>query len=133
MINHVTIHVPAGTLDDPDLARFMMALGFHEVQPDDPFEHGWKVRWWRQAQRQGLLGPFPDPKWTTTLHLVEGEWAESEEVTRRQDQYALGHFCVAGWGQISYQALAGSRWCVRDSGSGRVWLQFANIRVEVRP
>jgi hypothetical protein len=131
MINHITIHVPDGTLDDPDLARFMNALAFNETPANDPFEHGWKVRWWRQSQRAGLLGSFPDPRYTTNLHLVEG-WAEGMG-RGDKDELSLGHICVSGWGAIWFQAVANSRWCVRDSGSGRCWLQFANIRIEVRP
>lgn len=115
VINHVTYHVPAGTLDDPNLSKLMSSLGLEEVDALDPFEHGWKVRWWRAWYRTSKV----------MLHLVETDDGE-------QDMLSLGHFCISG-NRERYETLKASRWCTRNSGSGRIWLEFANLRIEVRP
>lgn len=119
MINHVTYHVPAGTLERPDLDVFMRLTGLREIEPNDSFEHGWKVRWFMtEAARRPLI------------HLVESDDGE-------QDLLALGHFCVNVGSRAVVRAMArdakGEGWLERDSGSGRIWLKFANLRVEVRP
>lgn len=119
MIDHLTIHVPPGTLERDDLAQFFDQLNMDEVPPNDVFEHGWKVRWFRDCLHRG-----------PAVHLVEGFLEESEGLS--QDRLGLGHFCVRV-GQARVRRLASSHWCVRASGSGRIWLQCANIRVEVRP
>lgn len=116
MIDHVTYHVPDGALDGDAVKMFMNALDLREIPADDPFEHGWKVRWFRPAARFGRTSP--------NVHLVETDDGEC-------DSLMLGHFCVV----VSEQrktALSRSSWCERDSGSGRIWLAFQNLRVEVR-
>jgi hypothetical protein len=122
MIDHVTYHVAPGTLDDPDLPLFLEAIGLKEVEPDDPFEHGWKVRWFRSWGVRNR----------TTIHLVEGTFNPSGTLFQDQDDLVLGHFCVKV-GATTYAALRATRWLDRDSGSGRIWMKFNNLRVEVRP
>lgn len=128
--NHVTYHVPTGTLGDRAVEHFFTLLGFHEVIATDAFEHGWKVRWFKDS--------FSD---SPLIHLVEGvhnlgdgrkRASHLAEGYTDQDLLALGHFCVARPNKV-YVGLGKSRYCVRNSGSGRIWLQFANLRVEVRP
>lgn len=116
MLDHITVHVPEKTLDGDKIARFMSLIGFREIRPDDLYEHGYKVRWFT-AIFVGESSP--------NIHFVETEDGE-------QDMPALGHFCIKASKQ-KIRDLASGRFCVRDSGSGRIWLQMANIRVEVRP
>lgn len=116
MLDHVTYHVPAGALNGDAVKMFMSALDFREIPPDDPFEHGWKVRWFAPTARFGRT--------STNVHLVETDDGE-------QDILMLGHFCVV-LTERRKLALAQSSWCERDSGSGRIWLAYANLRVEVR-
>lgn len=117
MIDHVTIHVEPGTLKRADLADFFRIIGMAEVDADDPYEHGWDVRWFAPWDKAGATTkPY--------IHLVETDEGE-------HDIYALGHFCVVMDPDI-IRTRAPER-ITRDSGSGRIWLGFANIRVEVRP
>lgn len=119
MIDHVTYHVPVGTLADPDLESFMRSIGLREIPADDVFEHGWKVRWFR-GYKVDVFGSRSVPP---NLHLVEhGDMP---------DVLSLGHFCVV-IPNVQKELLARTAWCVRNSGSGRIWLEFANLRVEVR-
>jgi hypothetical protein len=119
MIDHVTIHVHEGTLDREDLTDFMVLIGLSEIPPNDPFEHGWKVRWFRQ-----LIGSGYSPPSAPAVHLVETDDGE-------EDLPNLGHFCVIVPAKRK-EWLAKTEFCERDSGSGRIWLRFENIRVEVR-
>lgn len=121
MIDHVTYHVPPGTLERPDLEVFMMALGLQEINTDDPFEHGWNVRWF------STLEPGQP-----ALHLVEGTHDVDTGVVT-QDLLGLGHFCVRGLSPSRLRGLKKTTWIQRDSGSGRIWLGLGNLRVEVRP
>lgn len=112
MINHITCHILDEEFDD--VRELMTELGFHEIPADDPFEHGYNVRWYSD----GLGSP--------NVHFVadggSGDWLQ------------LGHFCVVLGSQAHFERLKRSRFLVRDSGSGRIWLQVAdNVRVEVRP
>jgi hypothetical protein len=120
MIDHVTIHVTPGTLDDLDLTDFFWMLRMAEVAADDEYEHGWKVRWW---------APFVDgdelPR-KPYIHLVETDDGE-------EDLPRLGHFCVRLDPRLIRRTAERRGWLERDSGSGRIWVKFANIRVEVRP
>jgi hypothetical protein len=121
-LNHVTYHVPPNTLYGGEAEAFFTLLGFKEISADDTFEHGWAVRWFKDAFSEA-----------PPIHLVEGIWSGAGEgFVSDQDLLALGHFCVLR-PQRAYNMLKASRFCVRDSGSGRIWLQFANLRVEVRP
>jgi hypothetical protein len=129
MIDHITYHVPPGTLADPALKDFMSLLGFEEIEPNDPFEHGWNVRWWRVDHDTDA-----DRRRTPAIHLVEGE--VPSRITP-YDRLCLGHFCVkkgSGWAVTDTAVAARAKgWLERDSDSGRIWLAFANLRIEVRP
>lgn len=128
MIDHITIHIPAGTFADPDLETFISSLGFESIRAAESVPDGWQVRWYMR-RRVALLGIDvlkPD------LHLVETPVEEGEARGWKQDHYGMGHICV-NVGRANYNALRASKWCVRDSGSGRIWLEFANLRFEVRP
>lgn len=127
MMDHVTYHVPPGTLEDPELEKFMGMLGFQPVKAEESVPAGWKVRWFNY-QIHTLLGVRMGE---TTLHLVE---ATVDRFTRKkeQDQLVLGHFCVRV-GQRAYNAIRLTKYLERDSGSGRIWVEFHNLRVEVRP
>lgn len=122
-IDHVTYHVPEGTLADPRLSDFMCLLGLVEVEPRDPFEHDWNVRWWRSSSGVFRLGAVSE----TRVHLVEGV----AEGFGDCDALALGHFCVRV-GAARFETLQKCSYLVRDSGSGRIWLGVSNLRVEVR-
>lgn len=120
-LDHVTYHVPPGTLDRRDLEEFFELLRFEEIEADDIFEHGWKVRWFR---------PFSGG---TAIHLVEGSHQpENGVLIQHEDRLALGHFCVHV-GKRRLEQLKELKYCERNSGSGRIWLTYANLRVEVRP
>lgn len=125
-MDHVTYHVPPGTLDDPDLETFIIGLGFEPIPAKESVPEGWKVAWY-ERRRYALLG---SAVLRPNLHLVETPehaWALAEG-----DQLALGHMCVCV-DDRHYRALQSSKWCVRNSGSGRIWMEFANLRFEVRP
>jgi hypothetical protein len=126
MLHHVTYHVKPGALTGSDIKVFMSTLGFRETDPSvDGLEDGWNVRWFERG--------WPRP--STKIHFVEGAFEVGEgreRHTEHFDRLALGHFCVRV-GRARYGILRGSQWCVRDSGSGRIWLAFSNLRVEVRP
>jgi hypothetical protein len=134
MIDHLTLHIPPGDLYDAELASFMRHLGLHEI--DNPALHdtreaGYDVRWFASPRKAALPGA-PDEPLKPELHLVATDDGE-------RDMFALGHFCVR-IGANRYETAKHSKWCVRDSGSGRVWLGFPvgpvraeAIRVEVRP
>lgn len=124
MFDHVTYHVKPETLDGPGVKVFMSSIGFREIVAAESVPDGWKVRWFKRA--------WPSE---TVIHLVEGEIEKGTKwyrFTEHYDRLALGHFCVKV-GHARYTMLRRSRHCVRDSGSGRIWLEFANLRVEVRP
>lgn len=119
-LDHITYHVPAGTLERRDLLSFFRTIGMEEVSADDEYEHGWDVRW---------FAPFIDgdePAKRPLIHLVESGDGE-------QDALALGHFAVKGPVRAVAARASKRGWLERDSGSGRIWLAYANLRVEVRP
>jgi hypothetical protein len=121
MIDHVTIHVQPGALDSHVWRSFFRLLGMEEVAPNDPYEHGYRVRWWAEFED----GDEPPRK--PFVHLVETDDGE-------RDFPALGHFCVSGIKPSSIRLRAMRLGVLeRDSGSGRIWLSFAGVRVEVRP
>lgn len=124
-MDHVTYHVPSGTLEDPALETFILGLGFEPIPAKEDVPEGWKVRWY-ERRRYALLGVAvlkPD------LHLVE---APESNDRRDFDELGLGHMCISV-DELHYRALQSSGWCVRNSGSGRIWMEFANLRFEVRP
>lgn len=108
-MNHVTYHVTTAGLQQ--IGTFMRMLGYREAPPDDPFEHGYDVRW------------FSRPGSPLVHFVADGEPG---------DVLALGHFCVVVAPAV-YSLLIASRFLVRNSGSGRIWVQCDNVRVEVRP
>jgi hypothetical protein len=116
--DHYTIHVGVGILGSTQLEKFFSLLQFDEIPPNDPYEHDWKVRWFRPR--------FGGPN----VHVIETDDGE-------KDMIALGHFCLKFDTQErvdSMEQVARQRdWLERASGSGRIWLSFGNIRVEVRP
>jgi hypothetical protein len=116
-VNHVTYQLSKDALEGVD--ALMLLLGFVEVEPDDPFEHGYNVRWFKHA---GQLHGEP------LIHFV----AEEPDDDLNRVSLGLGHLCVKVDDVTMLQAAA-SRFCVRNSGSGRIWLQHESFRVEVRP
>jgi hypothetical protein len=130
MLHHVTYHVPAAKLEGSPIKAFMSAMGFQEVEvPDWELQAAGAltVRWFQSGKQ----------KHPVTVHLVggdrivnEGQWGE---YTEHFDRLALGHMCVAV-GRARMNNLKRTSWCVRDSGENdRIWCEFANLRVEVRP
>lgn len=120
MLHHVTYHLSREALLGSPVKLFMAALGFQEVEvPDwelEAVERGWEVRWF-QAARQDV-----------TIHLITGEFDG-----RAEDEYCLGHMCVQV-GRARFENLKRTSWCTRDSGKhDRIWCEFKNLRVEVRP
>lgn len=121
MLDHLTVHVQKGVLSHPALISFMSVIGYREVEPDDPmYEHDLPVKWFAPI----FTGPV-DVK----IHLVEG----LNEDGLAYDKLALGHFCIRMTKSKVQEIARRGRYVTRDSGSGRIWLGFANIRVEVRP
>lgn len=114
VIDHVTYHLSPAGLDA--IGRPMKILGFREATPDDPFEHGYDVRWFHPIHR---LKPW--------VHFVA-----TPEKPFHIDSLELGHFCVVVTPE-RYAKAATSEWCVRNSGSGRIWLKCDAVRIEVRP
>jgi hypothetical protein len=117
MIDHVTYHVVGGLIKAERLSEFFGLLGMKEVEPGDPFEHGYQVRWFALRSELTVIKPL--------VHVVADGAAGDVHL-------GLGHFCVK-LGQEAYDLARLSSYCVRDSGSGRAWLQFGTIRAEVRP
>lgn len=126
IIDHITIHVPEPTLNTAWTANFFTLLGFEEIDPNDSFEHGYSVRWFRVPRPDRPPFGEPGPQRSPDVHLVESDTGE-------QDLLALGHFCIKAESASRFNMMRASSYCVRDSGSGRIWLEHANIRVEVRP
>lgn len=110
MINHITYHLSPMGLHD--IGGLMNALRFQEIATDDPFEHGYNVRWFARTG-------------SPNVHFVaDGNGG---------DKLVLGHFCVMV-PEDHFRELRDPEnpWLVRDSGSGRIWLQCDNVRIEVR-
>jgi hypothetical protein len=122
MIDHVTYHLSSAALGYPQLSEIMGLLGFEEVEPTDPFEHGYMVRWFRRIDPVGRKGFWELP----LIHFVAD--GNSLDVS-----LGLGHFCVTGLGEEGYKRACASDYCARNSGSGRAWLEYDRLRVEVRP
>lgn len=112
MINHVTYQLTPEGLKS--IGGLMSVLGFQEVEPDDPFEHGYDVRWFKRAA-------------PPLIHFV----SEAMSARRPWPNLGLGHFCVMVSPEV-YKRCAGSAYCSRNSGSGRIWLEWDKVRVEVR-
>jgi hypothetical protein len=124
MLNHVTYQLSWEALAYTGLAEIMELIGFEEVEPTDPFEHGYEVRWF-QPERPSLRSGRHA---ATVIHFVADGVAQDLAL-------GLGHFCVAGLGVDRYTACCASDYCVRESGSGRAWLEYdgGRLRIEVRP
>jgi hypothetical protein len=111
----------------------MYILGFEEIEPDDPFEHGWNVRWFKMDPTPVWRDGEPVPQaGQPKLHLVEGDVPSG---ITPFDRLCLGHFCVRVGDDMDAlgRAAEQSGFIERDSGSGRIWLAFGGLRVEVRP
>lgn len=122
MIDHITFHVKPDVLPLTTLLEFWEDLGFTEVRPDDPFEHGYEVRWFMPNPKyHGLAKPM--------VHCVSlGLGAQMHRVGFA----ALGHICVVLPGLLFDEVRQGP-FCTRDSGSGRIWAEHGTaIRVECR-
>lgn len=115
-INHVTYQLSQDALEAVDALMYL--LGFVEVDPDDPFEHGFNVRWFKHAHSY-----HGEP----VVHFV----ASDELYSPSRVHLGLGHLCVKV-DEATMLKAASSVWCVRNSGSGRIWLQHESFRVEVR-
>jgi hypothetical protein len=130
VINHVTYHISRDALAYALLDKFMNLLGFEEVEPNDKFEHGYQVRWFRERVKEpssieiALGGPGQQAP--PLIHFVAD--GASCDVN-----LGLGHFCVTGMGEEAYQRAVRSDYCVRESGSGRAWMMYNTVRAEIRP
>lgn len=130
MINHITYHLSKEAIGYSSLEEIMNLIGFEEFEPNDPFEHGYDVRWFRMPVQ-------PDsPVWImtqTVVHFVADDTPES--AMNAYNGLGLGHFCVIGVGKKRFDRIRKSDYCPRDSGSGRCWLEYDNgrLRIEVRP
>jgi hypothetical protein len=120
VLQHVTYHLSQEALGYTCLGEIMELVGFEEVEPNDHFEHGYQVRWFRPTRA--------DEPYATLIHFVAGGPNEHAAL-------GLGHFCVARLGVDRYTACCASDYCVRESGSGRAWLEYdgGRLRIEVRP
>lgn len=118
IIDHVTVHVEPGTHDKAEeLLDLMGLLGLVAVEPrEHGVPDGATVTWWR----------FPFQPSSPYLHLIE-------TIDGEQDLNRLGHFCIVLNDPRRYKKVEESPWCVRASGSGRCWVEFGGIRMEVRP
>jgi hypothetical protein len=120
VINHVTYHLSREALGYSCLEEIMVdLLGFREIEPDDPFEHGYQVRWFQ------LIEALGDPGLPVIHFVAHGD--------RDPYRLGLGHFCVVV-APDRFEACRKSDYCARDSGSGRIWLEYDNcrLRIEVR-
>jgi hypothetical protein len=125
-IDHVTFHVPRGTFDlgpiSSDIGVFWDMLGFIEIEPEEePFAG--TVRWF-QARGED---------WQPLVHCIDAVVVPPMPF---QDQPGLGHLAIAADPQMfsAIKTIATQKgWLDRDSGSGRFWVRYENIRVEVRP
>jgi len=140
MINHVTYQLSEEALGWTCLEEIMVdLLGFVEVQPNDPFEHGWQVRWFKPDLKDptspeialggdGLVKP-------PLIHFVAARDDQVDTSAFRVSRTAvgLGHFCVVVSPE-RFEACRRSDYLARDSGSGRIWLEYDNnrLRIEVR-
>lgn len=129
MINHVTYQLSEEALGWSCLDEIMVELlGFREIDPDDPFEHGWHVRWFQLIEALGDTG-FP------VIHFVAAADDQVDTSAFRASRTAvgLGHFCVVV-SPDRFEACRRSDYLARDSGSGRLWLEYDNnrLRIEVR-
>lgn len=124
-IDHVTIHVPQGVLAGATgVFSFFEMLNFQEVDPEEAPE-GLAVRWFQPKETPMM----------PLVHLVEGHVPDDFTKYGLFDQPVLGHFAIAtSQEHMDYieEFSRANGWLERNSGSGRFWLRFANIRVEVR-
>lgn len=117
MIDHVTYQVHTRHLRDDRMGQFWAVLGFQEFQAPEAY------------QAQFMKGRY-EARWFTDgsecdVHLVAVEQLVPEE-------WGLAHLCVKV-DDDQYAVCKHSSFCVRDSGSGRVWLTGpGGIRVEVQ-
>lgn len=123
IIDHVTVHVEPGTHEKAEeLLSLMGLLGLVACEPrEHGVPEGATVTWWR----------FPFQPSTPYLHLIDSPYSGGGE--RSGDRLQLGHFCVVLNDPRRYKKVEESPWCVRASGSGRCWVEFGGIRMEVRP
>lgn len=132
-VDHVTFHVPHGTLASGETGYgvddFWDMLGLAEIEPQEtPFAG--KVRWF--ALRSQLREETDLP----LVHLIEASPPRPYSDYGAHDQIVLGHICIAtqrAHFEFIREEAAIKHWLERDSGSGRIWVRYANIRVEVRP
>jgi hypothetical protein len=124
-VNHITYQLSPEALGYSCLDELMELIGFEEIEPGESVPEGWSIRWFADKERgdHNCIAPV--------LHFV----ACRIRWTYRYDSVALGlgHFCVRVG--TRYEECRRSDYCVRDSGSGRVWLEYDNkrLRIEVRP
>lgn len=129
MLDHVTFHVPPGTLargNGRDITLFFELIGYQPTGVEESAE-GLEIRWFRS---QGLFrnNPF--------IHVVEGRAPHDFSKYGVYDQPVLGHICARvpdrKWLATAREAQR-LGWLERHrEGSHRFWIKFANIRVEVR-
>lgn len=118
-LDHVTVHMESSeALHSSTLTALLAALGFHEVEPDRAIELDWNVRWFEPTHN------------ATILHLV----AADDDPSFPDPVPSLSHICIAGVGADRFEMAVHSEWCEHyRSGSGRCWLSYRGLRIEVRP
>lgn len=114
MIDHITYQMPMEELLDQAIGAFFDCVGMYEIEASEVVPLRWRVRWFASGES------------CPNIHLVS---APNTPLTG----IGLGHFCVRV-GIVLYERARRSRWCIHDSGSGRIWLCGpGGLRAEVRP
>ena len=130
MIDHITVQIEKRWLHSMELDAFLTALGFMEIDAFEEIKEGWDVRWFIHHYPSSWQSPMqpissvPKPE----LHLVaDDDWPDKPVP-------ALSHFCLVGVGSATFEMARESEWNEHDrEGSGRTWLNFYGLRIEVRP
>jgi hypothetical protein len=123
MLNHVTYHLSRDELGFTCLEEIMVdLLGFEEVKPDDPFEHGYEVRWFRpvQSHRERSRALQYNVSSPPLIHFVADGAAQDLGL-------GLGHFATpapagSGWSTTAGDSASRSarhEAGERDAGSAR--------------
>lgn len=118
MVDHVTVMVPVGTLDECE--EMLAMLGLRRVDVDSVYakrNKKWEYR--HYADEKGFR-----------IHVVEP--AQDEAIPKLATfEPGLGHFRTVV-DQYTFEQARTSRWCERDAGAGRIWLRArGQLRVEV--
>lgn len=138
MIDHVTFQLEWDALGYTLLDEIMGLIGFAEIEPGESVPDGWAVRWFRKIRDTSPIVPLGGPgvQPPPVLHFVaaQDEAVDTSAFRAARVSIGLGHICVRV-GRERYEACRRSDYLARDSGSGRIWLEYDNnrLRIEVRP